>query len=84
MKQKLSQSQIGVFIMLAQKKADIQKKYQEIVDIENEQVEMVGKFYDFPSGQYYIRQVGDEFFIELDEEKDIEKDDGVNEEKKDK
>jgi len=53
----LSKTQARVFIALAQQKAELQKQYQEIMDAEAEQAELLREKFGFPAGvQYQIRQ----------------------------
>jgi hypothetical protein len=65
MKKRLSKSQIKIFMILSQQKREIQRKMQEIVEAEDEQVKMIAKYFDFPDGNYQIIQDGEEVFIKL-------------------
>jgi len=52
----LSKTQARVFIALAQQKAELQKQYQEIMDAEAEQVELLREKFELPEGVYQLRQ----------------------------
>ena len=55
----LSKAQGRVFVALARQKQEIQETYQEIVDAEVEQVELLLERYGLPEGTYHIRQERD-------------------------
>ena len=52
----LSKTQARVFIALGQQKAELQKQYQEIMDAEAEQVELLREKFGLPEGVYQLRQ----------------------------
>ena len=69
MEKQLSNSQIYILMMLNQQKNELQKQFQEIINIENEQIKMIAKYFDFPKEkEYSIRQNEDKIFIYFDEE----------------
>jgi hypothetical protein len=70
---KLTKSQARVFFMLHQQKQELTRAYQEIVEVEREQIEMVRKLHGLPEGPCLVRQEADGSLIlaAAPEEEDI-------------
>lgn len=67
MKKELTQEELTMFFALALQREQIQKKYQEIINAENELLKMVAKSkdieYDASSERLAIEQEGDKTYI---------------------
>lgn len=55
MEQKLTKSQARILIYLAEEKEKLKKQFEELSLSEQEQVEMLIKYYDLPSGEYGLK-----------------------------
>lgn len=63
MEQKLSQSQKYIIFHIAQKKEELKKLFDELLQTEQEQLQMIIKYYDLPTGAYSIKQLGDDVIL---------------------
>lgn len=75
---KLSKTQVRIFVALAQQRAELQQQFQEVVEAEREQIEMLRKQYGLPEGEYQIRQEqnGDVILFMQPEDKAADPEDG--------
>lgn len=74
MEQKLSQSQKYIIFHIAQKKEELKKAFDELLQMEQEQLQMIIKYYDLPIGKYALKQNEDDVILFLEEESfDMEK-----------
>jgi hypothetical protein len=75
---KLSKTQVRIFVALSQQRAELQQQFQEIVEAEREQIEMLRKQYGLPEGEYQIRQEqnGDVIMFMQPEDKPADAEDG--------
>lgn len=66
----LSKPQGRVFIALAQQRAELQAAFQEVLEAEREQIEMLRRKYDLPEGlDYQVRQEADGALVLFGKEK---------------
>lgn len=72
---KLSNPQVRIFMALSGQRMELQKQFQEILDAEKEQIEMLRKHFELPEGEYQIRQepTGDVIMFLVEPEKEAEK-----------
>ncbi len=56
---KLSKGQARVFYGLQQQRMELEHAFQEVMDAEREQVEMLRKMYELPKGDYLVRREAD-------------------------
>jgi hypothetical protein len=59
MEKKLTESQVRVFVALAEQKAKVQQEFERILEAEQEQVELLRAAFGFPDGEYTLRQSDD-------------------------
>ena len=57
--QKLSKGQARIFFALQQQRMEIEKVFNEVLEAEQEQIEMLRKMYDLPKGQYLVKSEAD-------------------------
>jgi len=63
MEQKLTKSQSKILIYLAEEKEKCKKEFEELAQSEQEQVEMLIKYYELPSGQYGLKIDGEDLIL---------------------
>lgn len=56
---KLSKTQARVFYALKQQRVEIEQAFQEVIEAEREQVEMLRKMYELPEGKYLVKSEAD-------------------------
>jgi len=52
---KLSKPQTRVFIALARQRNELQAAFQEVLDAEKDQIEMLREHYELPEGEYQVQ-----------------------------
>lgn len=71
MEKQLSKGQVHILMILNQQKNELQKQFQELVEFENEQIEMIANYYNFPQNEKcQLRQNGMDIFIYTEENKE--------------
>lgn len=55
----LSKTQKRVFVALSRQKDELGQAFQEVLEAEKEQIEMLRKHFDLPEGRYDLRQEDD-------------------------
>lgn len=60
---KLTKNQVAIFTGLAIQRNELQKEFQNIVDAENEQIELLVKHYNLEDGHYKIMQEGNDVYL---------------------
>lgn len=63
MEHKLSKSQITTLSVLLDKKNEAKKRYEGIVEAEQELYAMIIKFADLPAKNYKLKQVGEDVIL---------------------
>jgi hypothetical protein len=63
MEQKLTKTQIRTLTALAAQRNELQEIFKELVEAENEQVQMLVKYYGLPDGEYKVKQVGSDVIL---------------------
>ena len=56
---KLSKGQGRIFFALQQQRMEIEKAFNEVLEAEQEQIEMLRKIYDLPEGKYLVKKKED-------------------------
>lgn len=72
METKLTKSQTKILIYLAEEKEKLKKQFEELSHTEQEQVEMLIKYYDLPSGQYGLKVDGEDLVLYVEEKPILE------------
>lgn len=80
-KQKLSKGQTRIFVALHQQRVEIEHAFQEIIEAEREQVEMLRKIYELPEGEYLVRSEADGSLVMFMKPKDQPAEPKENEDK---
>lgn len=73
MEQKLTKSQSNILIYLAEQKEKCKKEFEELSLSEQEQVEMLIKYYDLPTGQYGLKVEGEDLVLYVVEQQETPK-----------
>jgi len=61
---KLDKPQVRIFAGLMIQREELQKSFQEVVDAEKQQIELLVKHYNLEDGEYIVKQVGDDVYLQ--------------------
>lgn len=61
---KLNKPQVRIFAGLMIQREELQKSFQEVVDAEKQQIELLVKHYNLEDGEYIVKQVGDDVYLQ--------------------
>ena len=67
---KLSKAQGRVFFALQQQRVEIEHTFQEVLEAEQEQIEMLRKMYELPEGEYLVKSEADGSLVMFMQPKD--------------
>lgn len=67
---KLTKNQVAIFTGLAMQRAELQKKFQNIISAENEQIALLVKHNGLEEGDYQVIQEEDDIYLRLIETQD--------------
>lgn len=61
---KLDKPQVRIFAGLMMQREELQKSFQEVIDAEKQQIELLVKHYNLEDGEYIVKQVGDDVYLQ--------------------
>lgn len=61
---KLDKPQVRIFAGLMIQREELQKSFQEVVNAEKQQIELLVKHYNLEDGEYIVKQVGDDVYLQ--------------------
>lgn len=61
---KLDKSQVRIFAGLMIQREELQKSFQEVVDAEKQQIELLVKSYGLEDGEYIIKQIDNDVYLQ--------------------
>jgi hypothetical protein len=67
---KLSKGQARVFYALNQQRVELEHAFQEVIEAEREQIEMLRKMYELPEGEYQVKSEADGSLVMFMQPKD--------------
>lgn len=61
---KLDKPQVRIFAGLMIQREELQKSFQEVVDAEKQQIELLVKSYGLEDGEYIIKQIDNDVYLQ--------------------
>ena len=61
---KLDKQQVRIFAGLMIQREELQKSFQEVVDAEKQQIELLVKHYNLEDGEYIIKQIDNDVYLQ--------------------
>lgn len=61
---KLDKPQVRIFAGLMIQREELQKSFQEVVNAEKQQIELLVKHYNLEDGEYIIKQIDNDVYLQ--------------------